>query len=230
MWVNHTAFILIFHFSSWGRSNTTVSQIASVCSFLSAARAAPFWSSEIMQNTCIQGSNVLCKFHFKKISTEPGDPEGEGCFQDKTHIWRQKCLCQAKAKAWASDMHVAAEEERGEVSWMGRELGNQKGSSFVVSWLFWIISGLHLRLFAHNLYFFTAIQIWQNVTSKQPMMLVQNHSKSTGPGDKSKGRKTITRDTHCLPHVQVKNWNSGGKVKSRKTRRLLRTKIRLLRC
>lgn len=45
----------------------------------------------------------------------------------------RNAFCQAKAKAWASDMHVAAEEERGEVSWMGRELGNQKGSSFVAS-------------------------------------------------------------------------------------------------
>lgn len=42
-------------------------------------------------------------------------------------------FCQAKAKVWPSDMHEATEEERAEVSWMGRELGNQRRSSFSVS-------------------------------------------------------------------------------------------------
>ena len=71
----------------------------------------------------------------------------------------------------------------------------------------------HLLLFAHNLYFFTTIQMWQNVTSKQPMLLVQNHSKSRGPGDKSRGRKTMTWDTHCLPHKQRRTETGGSQGK-----------------
>ena len=43
------------------------------------------------------------------------------------------------------------------------------------------------------------------------MMLVQNCSKSTGPGDKCKGTKTVTRDTY-RKHLQMKNQNFGGEV------------------
>lgn len=70
------------------------------------------------------------------------------------------------SQAWPSDMRGhRGGKSRGLAGWGQAEeiKGNQV---FAVSWLFWIISGLSSSAFAHNLYFFTTIQMWQNVNVK----------------------------------------------------------------
>lgn len=122
----------------------------------------------------------------------------------------------------------AQRRERAEVSWMDRELGNQ-GDQVLLCPDFLDHFRPFIFCFLHTiLYFFTTIQMWQNVTSKQPMLLVQNHPKSTGPGDKVEAEKRWLETPTVYPTCKRRTETLRGKSNPRKTRQLLRAKICLL--